>query len=236
MSARIHTVPLGPDNVYIIRDEGTIMIDGGAPSKAERFLVACKKISLNPKDIGLIVLTHGHWDHIGSAGEIKEMTGAKIAMHDFEKDCLEKSEIRLPPGVTLWGKLFLRIMAVFLPLIHIPASTVDVVMGDEALPLRDYGISGSIISTPGHSRGSVSVLLETGEAFVGDLAMSGFPLRFTPGLPILAENMEQVRESWKHLLEKGAKTVYPAHGKPFSVGAIWNALIPAGDVNCSIHT
>ncbi len=158
-------------------------------------------------------------------GKIKEITGAEIAMHGHEKDCLENSRVLTPPGVTLWGKLFVRIMSLFLPLIRIPKSKVDVVLGDEERSLADYGITGSIIPTPGHSKGSVSVLLTTGEAFVGDLAMSGFPLRFSPGLPILAEDMEEVKRSWKRLLEKGARRVYPAHGNPFSVDAIRKALL-----------
>ncbi|EFK10868.1 metallo-beta-lactamase domain protein [delta proteobacterium NaphS2] len=226
MTVRIHTVPLGPDNSYIVQGEGTILIDGGAPKNSGRFVAACEKLSLKPETVALIVLTHGHWDHIGSAAEIKEITGAQIAMHRDEKDCLEKSRILTPPGVTLWGKLFVRIMALFLPRIHVPKSTVDVVLDDEERSLADYGIPGSVLATPGHSKGSVSVLLNTGEAFVGDLAMSGFPLRVRPGLPILAENMEEVRKSWKRLLSKGAKRVYPAHGKPFSVDAIINALSP----------
>jgi hydroxyacylglutathione hydrolase len=224
MTVSIHTVPLGPDNAYIVRGEGALLIDGGAPKKAGRFVAACEKLSLDPADIGLMVITHGHWDHIGSAGEIKEITGARIAMHGHEKDCLEKARVLTPPGVTVWGKLFVRIMALFLPLIRIPKSKVDVVLGDEERSLVDYGISGSIIPTPGHSKGSVSVLLTTGDAFVGDLAMSGFPLRFSPGLPILAEDMEEVRRSWKRLLAKGARTVYPAHGKPFSADAIRKSL------------
>jgi len=55
--------------------------------------------------------------------------------------------------------------------------------------------------------------------------MSMFPLRLSPGLPILAEDMPKVRESWKLLMDMGAKTIYPAHGKPFSVDIIRKALI-----------
>ena len=107
---------------------------------------------------------------------------------------------------------------------HIPATNVDIVLGDGDFPLTEYGIPGKIVYTPGHSIGSVSVLLETGDAFVGDLAMSGFPV-VTPGLPILAENMQKVKASWKVLLDQGAKTIYPAHGKPFSVDIIQKALL-----------
>ena len=225
MSLSIHPIKLGVARCYVIRAEGTILIDGGAPKKAKNFMKGIETLSIKPEDIQLIVITHGHWDHTGSAKEIKGITGAKIALHRNEKDWLEKSLKPLPPAVTLWGHIFAKIMAIFVPLIHVPAADVDVVLGDEELSLADYGIPGRIIPTPGHSMGSVSVLLETGDAFVGDLAMNGFPLRLGPGLPIFAEDLQQVKKSWRLLLERGATTVYPAHGKPFSADAIRRALL-----------
>ena len=111
-----------------------------------------------------------------------------------------------------------------MPLIHIPSSNVDIVLGEEGLDLKEYGIPGRVIYTPGHSSGSVSILLETGEVFAGDLAMNTFPLRLSPGLPIFAEDFLKVKESWKLLLDQGAKTIYPAHGKPFSADIIRKAL------------
>jgi hydroxyacylglutathione hydrolase len=145
-------------------------------------------------------------------------------MHAREKDWLEKSLKPLPPGVTLWGKIFTKIMAVFMPFVHIPATNVDVILGDEEFPLNEFGISGKIIFTPGHSPGSVSLLLDTGEAFVGDLAMNAFPLRLSPGLPIFAEDLHKVRDSWELLLDRGAKTIYPAHGNSFSAEIIRDAF------------
>jgi len=226
MTVRIHPVQLGFDRGYILQAaDGAIMIDAGMPKQTGRFLKALKRLSLRPGDIRLIVLTHGHWDHIGSAGEIKKLTGAPVALHGLEKDALEKSAISLPPGVTPWGCLFVAIMAAYMPFVHIDATHVDIVLDNGEFSLAAYGIPGRIIYTPGHSWGSVSVLLDTGDAFVGDLAMNKFPLCFSPGLPILAEDIQQVKESWKVLLDKGAKTVYPAHGKPFSADVIRNALL-----------
>ncbi len=82
----IYPIPLGVGNTYIIRGDGVIMIDGGVPQKGKAFIKAIKKILIKPEDIKLLILTHGHWDHIGSAKDIKEITGAKIAMHKREKD------------------------------------------------------------------------------------------------------------------------------------------------------
>ena len=221
---KIHTIRLGLDYCYLIQDEETIMVDGGSPHQAKEFIRALGKIGVKPEAIRLLVITHGHFDHIGSARDIQEITGAKLAMHEQEKEWLEKSLKHLPPGVTRWGKIFHGVLKLFMPLIHIPAATVDLVLGDQERFLSEYGIRGKIIPTPGHSSGSVSILLESGEAFVGDLAMNKFPLRLSAGLPIFAEDVSGLKTSWKRLLDQGAKTVYPAHGKPFSVEVIQKAL------------
>jgi hydroxyacylglutathione hydrolase len=183
MSVNIYPVILGFDHCYIVRDEGTIMVDGGAPKKAKEFTKSIKKLSIKPGDIQILILTHGHWDHIGSAKEIKELTGAKIAMHEREKEWLEKSLKPLPPGVTPWGHVFKGIMTMFIYLVHIPSTEVDVVLGNEERSLGQYGIAGKVIHTPGHSSGSVSIVLEKGDTFVGDLAMNKFPLQLSLGLP-----------------------------------------------------
>jgi glyoxylase-like metal-dependent hydrolase (beta-lactamase superfamily II) len=116
-------------------------------------------------------------------------------------------------------------MARFIPLVHIPSTDVDIILENEEFSLFDFGIPGKVIHTPGHSSGSVSVLLETGDVFVGDLAMNGFPLRLSPGLPIFAEDLQEVKDSWKLLLDKGARMVYPAHGRSFSAEIIRKIII-----------
>ena len=220
MNVDIHAIPLGIDRCYVVKGEGVIMIDAGTPSKAKAFLRHIGKTSIRPQDIKLLIITHGHFDHIGSAKAIKEITGAKIAMHELEKDWLEKSQKHLPPPATRWGRVFAAMISLYMPFVHIPATDVDIVLGNEAFPLAQFGIEGKIISTPGHSPGSVSIVLQTGEAFVGDLAMNAFPLRMRPGFPVFADDINTVKASWKKLLEAGAKTIYPAHGASFQAEEI----------------
>jgi len=90
MGVQINTIELGVGNIHVIQDKGTVVVDAGDTDKRKEFIEGLEKMSLNPKDIKLVVITHGHFDHIGTAADIRELTGAKIAMHEKEKKCLEK--------------------------------------------------------------------------------------------------------------------------------------------------
>jgi hydroxyacylglutathione hydrolase len=224
MSVTIHPIQLGISRCFVIQADQTVLVDTGPPNKEELFKKALARLSIRPEEIKIILLTHGHWDHVGSARTIKEMTSAKIAMHQLDKDCLEKSINRRPPGVTVWTSMLSRLVNVFVSNVNIPQTKVDIVLDDQDFSMESYGIPGKIIHTPGHSPGSVSLVLENGDAIVGDLAMNSFGLRHGPCLPAFADDLAQVKQSWRLLLGLGVNTVHPAHGKSFSADIIKKAF------------
>jgi len=225
MKTEIHRLSLGVVcNCYLIKQDGLILVDAGVPNQGKKVLKELKDLSIEPKDISLILLTHGHLEHIGSANELKELTGAKVAINQHEKDWLERGFKPAPPGTNLWGKMLMAVLKIYESRVSFPSTLVDLVLEDEEYPLESYGIHGKIIYTPGHSSGSISLLLDTGDAFVGDLVMNGFPWRIGPGMPIFAEDVNAVKESWRLLLSSGAKQIYPGHGKPFKADVLEKLL------------
>jgi hydroxyacylglutathione hydrolase len=220
----IFPIPMMFDTIYAIRSEGVILIDGGDPHKIGNLKRGLERASIKLEEIKLILLTHGHWDHIGSTKDIQALTGARVLLHQKDMHFLDEIHPSQPPGFTLWGKLIIEGLKLYTSYMHIPTFEVDIVAGDDEISLAEYGIPGKVVYTPGHSWGSVSVLLDGGQVFVGDLAMNMFPMRFRPGLPIFGDDIQIVKKSWQKLLVMGAKTVYPAHGKPFPVEILNKAV------------
>jgi glyoxylase-like metal-dependent hydrolase (beta-lactamase superfamily II) len=221
MDVRIDRIRVGLTNSYLIRADGAILVDPGEPRRGRSVLRKLSKLIDDPADIRLLFATHGHYDHIGAADELRRATGAQLAIHREDDSWARTGDSVLLLPTTRWARLML---AAFRPLAARAQRAcpidADLVFDDEGVPLQDYGIPARLVPTPGHTPGSVSILLEGGEAIVGDLAVNGPPMSFKPSLSIIAADPRQMRQSWRRLVDLGARTTYPAHGKPFPVEAI----------------
>lgn len=229
---RIDRVRVGITNTYLIRGQGAVLIDPGEPGVSRKVLRKLDARTGGLPDIGLILTTHGHFDHVGCGEELRAELGAKLAIHRGDSGWLTEGTLAIPSGLTPWGRCLNAVARTVVPAFVRPKPIEpDWILERDEISLREYGIPGRIIHTPGHTAGSVTLLLTSGEAFVGDAAMNLFPFSVGPSLPCIGDDLDLVRRSWRRLIEMGARTIYPGHGRPFAIEALHEQLrLPETDL------
>jgi glyoxylase-like metal-dependent hydrolase (beta-lactamase superfamily II) len=132
-------------NTCIFKGDMNVLVDPGHLFNLGDLTRSIVKDGLNPRDIDLIILSHGHPDHCEATSKLQELTGARVAMHRLEEHCLSK--------YTVYGR--------------IPGFSVDFHLADQL----DMGsITLQILHTPGHTPGSVSLYWsERGVLLTGDV-------------------------------------------------------------------
>jgi len=207
-------------NVFLIQgNRGFTLVDTGNPGRADRILARLADYGVAPSAVRLILLTHGHVDHFGSAAALRERTGAPVAVHTLDADAVRQG-IHRPGSLHPTGRLVALLMR--LPALRnlavpdrAPALEPDIVF-EGGFRLDEYGVAGRVLHTPGHTSGSVSVLLDSGEAIVGDLVMGRLMgLLPKPGPPIVAWDLERNWESVRQLTALSPRVIYVGHGGPF---------------------
>jgi len=206
----INIFPNGFSNAYIILGEKPVMIDTGSERNPQDFVDFCSGLGIVPEDIELIAVSHEHADHYLSLDIIKELTGAPVLCHSAAKDFLVNG---WPPSITPRTQVGADAIASLHEIGEIPKVVPDMVIEGE-YDLGPYGIPGAIVHTPGHSAGSLSVILDTGDVILGDI----FVQNEADGAlvaALFADDVPALEESIKLLLAKGT-SFYSGHGGPFS--------------------
>jgi len=211
---KVVTMPLSYTNCYLIQTaQGWILVDAGPQSVAGSFSRRLHKLGIDPKDIQLIVITHAHFDHVGSLTQIKKLCRCPVLAHPLEARLIESGEVVIPPGTNTLGTMISWMGRHSKCMLGFSETEVEIT-ADQEFDLTGYGVAGKIIPTPGHTPGSLSVLLEDGQAVVGDLAMN---IWRRSNFPIFAEHPGEIAASWDMLIKQGATVFYPAHGRRINV-------------------
>lgn len=207
---KVNSILLGNSNTYLIKGKkGYLLIDAGFPNTVKTFLNVHRKKSINLQDIVLMVITHVHYDHVGNLKEIKDFTRAKIIVSSNEYEMLKKGIISIPKGTNISGKL-ISYLGNLSPkaIINYPPVEADIRIS-ETYSLKDFGFNALIIPTPGHTKGSLSVVFYSGEAFVGDTCFNIFPINKSTVFPPFANDIPILLKSWKLLLIRKFNGYFP---------------------------
>jgi glyoxylase-like metal-dependent hydrolase (beta-lactamase superfamily II) len=162
--------PLNMAKSFLLLGERVVAIDAGNPGGEQRIARALQDAGRSPKDVSLVLVTHGHPDHAGAAAALARLTGAPIAADPREVRYLERHELAPLKPTGFAGRMFL---CTPLPHTAFEPFTPNVLV-DDAFDLRRYGVDARVLRSGGHTAGSLSVVVpETGDVIAADLLAGG---------------------------------------------------------------
>jgi glyoxylase-like metal-dependent hydrolase (beta-lactamase superfamily II) len=190
-ASQMNIVNVGYDSTnYYVLGAGTnrMLVDVGWPGTLPKLLAMLKRKDIALQDIGYLLITHYHPDHAGLAQELKAK-GARLIVLEQQLPAIPVLKAFMKPSnpyvdITLHDNIALA------------------VSGSRAF-LKRIDIAGEIIGTPGHSDDSVTLVLDEGAAFTGDLPRPD---------AVDESSLASVRQSWNAIRALHARMIYPGHG------------------------
>ncbi len=175
-----------------------LLVDLGYPGTMGTMRAGLKRMGIPLEEIRYDLATHYHIDHAGLAQELKQ-AGVPLLVLDTQVPAI--------PLMKRWTKPQDRYVDIT------PDDNVTIACPESRKLLERIGIAGEILPTPGHSDDSVSLVLDDGAVFTGDL---------TPLALATPEQAATVAASWRLLWDHGATRVYPGHGRirPMDPGSV----------------
>nr|NJM04129.1 MBL fold metallo-hydrolase [Desulfobacula sp.] len=198
-------------NSYLVsKDNRFLLVDSGTKRDWNRLNKGLEGFGATHASLVALVLTHCHFDHAENAAKLKQTHGTPIWVHRSEGACLRKGENPVIQGSIPVTKLMIKILNRTRGLGRLNYAPVEYDgLVDERLDLNSFGFPGYILHTPGHTPGSLSVIIENDIALVGDTLFGIFRGSV---FPPFADDPKLMVQSWKKLLDTGCTTFLPAHG------------------------
>lgn len=206
----------GRSNAFILTNGKTnILIDTGPGFMWSTLQRTLERLKID--EIELLILTHSHFDHAANAGKIKKNFCCKILIHKLEADYLNNGENIIPQGTNAITGLLVKLLASrILNYTRYEPCTFDYAP-ENSFDLSEFGFNAYVMHTPGHTGGSMSLIVDNEIALVGDTMFGVFGWTVYP--PFAVDPGKMIT-SWGNLLETGCTTFIPSHGSAKSKGLV----------------
>lgn len=201
----IERIRIGYANCYLLSGEGgAVLIDTCNYKDGPKILRR-----IRDRNVKLILLTHGHFDHVSSAKYLAERLKVPIAMSEADLRIIGNGGASILHGATALGKVFSFFSKPVLRKATYSFFKPEMLLED-GQDLSEYGVRAQVVALPGHTRGSVGVHTEDGGFIVGD-AMFNI---VRPTVARIFEDRDTMLQSVEKIKNSGARTIYVGHGKP----------------------
>ena len=215
-------VSMGPMlvNAYLlVGEKKVVVVDTGVADQLDRLLAAIDTAGRRPADVSLIVLTHGHGDHAGSADALRAATGAPVAVGAGDQEKMRLGYDAEMQGRGVAGRSMLALIRRRSQSSGTRADgpVADIVISEET-SLAPYGVDAVVVPTAGHSTGSLTVFTDSGDALVGDLIGGGGRSHGAPKPGVFYNDDDAMSESIAAVIAREPRLVYTGHdAHPFTL-------------------
>lgn len=200
----------GRSNSFLLSNgDKYILIDTGRENKWIKLKRMLDEIQLNETNLSALILTHTHFDHAENAYRIKEIYKTNLIVHKSEVDFISSGNNPVIKGTNLITEFITREIGTW-ALQHFKYKPADYDIAiEDKYDLSRLGFNAYIIHTPGHSIGSISIIIDNEIAIVGDTMFGVFR---SSVFPPYAEEPKVMIYSWEKLLNTGCSLFIPAYG------------------------
>jgi hydroxyacylglutathione hydrolase len=192
-------------NTFLLIDKKVIIVDTGYKNHYKKILNYLEKNKINKEQVSLIILTHAHLDHYDNANIIKNKFKVSVLASKAAAKHLENGDNE----PTMPTNLLAKIIKFFYNHKKNTPISPDIII-EQRFDLSQFGIGGFVLPTPGHTKGSLAIIVNNNEVLAGDLFF-----KKGEASAWFVDNLEEYKKSINKLKSLNIKKVYPSHGKEF---------------------